>query len=79
MGDSLTAYAALYYHQHKYAQAEPLFRRALSIREKALGPEHPDVARSLFNCGLTLHSLKRVDEALEMMRRATEIRNKQEP
>ena len=27
-----------------YAKAEPLFERALKIREKALGPEHPDTA-----------------------------------
>jgi hypothetical protein len=28
---------------HLYADAEPLFRRALAILEKALGPEHRDV------------------------------------
>jgi hypothetical protein len=27
--------------------AEPLFKRSLSIREKVLGRGHPDVARSL--------------------------------
>jgi hypothetical protein len=27
--------------------AEPLFKRSLAIREKALGPDHPDVATSL--------------------------------
>jgi tetratricopeptide (TPR) repeat protein len=27
----------------------PLFKRSLAIREKALGPEHPDVAQSLNN------------------------------
>ena len=32
-----------------YAQARPLFERALAIREKALGPEHPDTATSLNN------------------------------
>jgi hypothetical protein len=31
----------------QYVQAEPLYKRALSIRERALGPEHPDVAHSL--------------------------------
>ena len=29
--------------------AEPLHQRALAICEKALGPEHPDVAMSLNN------------------------------
>ena len=35
-----------------YAMAEPLFARALAIRDKALGPEHPDVATSLNNLAL---------------------------
>jgi hypothetical protein len=32
----------------------PLSERALAIREKALGPEHPDTATSLNNLGLLL-------------------------
>jgi len=32
-----------------YAKAEPLLERALAIREKAFGPEHPDTAMSLNN------------------------------
>ena len=32
-----------------YAEARPLYERALAIREKALGPEHPDAAASLNN------------------------------
>ena len=35
--------------QGKCAEAEPLHQRSLSIREKALGPEHLDVATSLNN------------------------------
>ena len=35
--------------QGKYDYAEPLYERSLAIREKALGPEHPDVAQSLNN------------------------------
>lgn len=34
--------------QGKYAEAQPLFERSQAIREKILGPEHPDVAESLF-------------------------------
>jgi len=36
-----------YYKNGQYANAESLHNRALAIREKALGPDHPDVARSL--------------------------------
>jgi Tfp pilus assembly protein PilF len=37
-----------------YAQARPLFERALSICETVLGPEHPDTAASLSNLALLL-------------------------
>ena len=40
---SLNNLAALYQAQGRYAEAEPLYKRSLAIREKALGPEHPDV------------------------------------
>ena len=33
---------ALLYPAGRYAEAEPLYKRALAISEKALGPEHPD-------------------------------------
>ncbi|MBA2396823.1 MAG: tetratricopeptide repeat protein, partial [Ktedonobacteraceae bacterium] len=33
----------------KYAQAEPLYVRALAIREQELGAQHPDTASSLNN------------------------------
>jgi Tfp pilus assembly protein PilF len=36
-------------NQGKYAEAEPLYKRALAIKEKTLGPDHPDVATSLHN------------------------------
>jgi CHAT domain-containing protein/Tfp pilus assembly protein PilF len=43
----LTADAERLYAQGKYDQALPLAQRALAVREKALGPDHPDVATSL--------------------------------
>ncbi|MEK7436845.1 MAG: tetratricopeptide repeat protein, partial [Pseudomonadota bacterium] len=35
--------AVMYVHQGRYAEAEPLYRRSLVIREKALGADHPSV------------------------------------
>jgi hypothetical protein len=35
-----------------YAEAEPLYRQALAIREQVLGPGHPEVATSLSKLGL---------------------------
>ncbi len=39
-----------------YTEAEPLLRRALVIREKALGPDHPDTATALNNLAGLLES-----------------------
>ncbi|WP_084176509.1 tetratricopeptide repeat protein [[Limnothrix rosea] IAM M-220] len=33
----------------KYSEAEPLYRRSLSIREQQLGADHPDTGSSDFN------------------------------
>ena len=44
LATSLNNLAALYADTGQYAQAEPLYRRALAIQEKALGPEPPDAA-----------------------------------
>ena len=35
--------------RQEYAEAIPFAERLLAIREKALGPEHPDTASSLIN------------------------------
>ena len=36
--------ANLYMDMGRYAEAEPLYRRSLEIREKQLGGDHPAVA-----------------------------------
>ena len=46
---SLNNLALLYENQDQYMPAEPLYKRALQIQEKTLGPEHPAVAASLNN------------------------------
>ena len=48
---SLNNLAMLYHARGQYAEAAPLLARALAIREKVLGPNHPDVAQSLNNLG----------------------------
>jgi tetratricopeptide (TPR) repeat protein len=44
---SLYALANSCFFEQNYDEAEGYFLRALSIREKALGPDHVDVAESL--------------------------------
>ena len=68
--------AALYSGQGKYAEAEPLYKHALAIQEKTLGPTHPDLATSLEHYADLLRKMKRETLAAEMEARAETIRTK---
>ncbi len=57
-------------------EAEPLYERSLAIREKALGPEHPNVAGSLENYSALLSETGRGSEAVKLEARARAIRAK---
>ena len=59
-----------------YAQAEPLYKRALAISEKALGPEHPDVAQSLNNLAALYATQGQYAQAEPLYKRALAIREK---
>jgi tetratricopeptide (TPR) repeat protein len=59
----MNSLAALYRRQGRFDEAEPLFRRALAIYEKAAGPEHPAVATLLSNLSQVLKVEGRYDEA----------------
>ena len=62
------------YFRARYAEAEPLHRRALAIWE-ALGPDNPDTATSLNNLGVLLRLQGRYyGEAEPLLRRALAIR-----
>ena len=61
----------------KYAEAERLHKRSLTIAEKAVGPEHPQVADSLGNYAWLLRETGRETEADKMEARAKAIRAKQ--
>jgi len=60
-----------------YADAEPLYRRALEISEAQLGADHPSVATSLNNLALLLKTQGKFAEAEPLYRRALEIRETQ--
>src|SRR5215207_3084093 len=59
---------------NRHADAEPLYRRALEINEKSLGPDHPNVA--LNNLAQLLQEANRHAEAEPLMRRAVAIGEK---
>ena len=62
--------------QGRIEDAESLLRRALAIQEKALGPDHPDVALGLNNLADALDHLERPTEAEPLLRRSLAIREK---
>jgi hypothetical protein len=59
--------------QRRYVDAEPLFRRALEIREMALGKDHPDLATTLNDYASLLRKTHRPSEASELFARAAQI------
>ena len=73
---SLNNLAALYRTQGRYAEAEPLYKRSLAIREKALGPDHPDVAQSLNNLAVLYEEQGRYADAEPLYKRSLAIREK---
>src|SRR6266567_3020464 len=64
------------YQRGRYAEAEPLFERALAIREKALGRDHPYIALSLNNLAELYGAQGRYTEAEPLHQRALAIREK---
>ncbi|MEJ5346574.1 MULTISPECIES: tetratricopeptide repeat protein [Chloroflexus] len=62
--------------QGEYAAARPLLERALAIRERSLGPDHPDTATSLNNLALCLQAQGAYAEARPLLERALAIRER---
>src|SRR5580700_6470668 len=59
-----------------YSAAELLLKRALAIHEKTLGPDHPDVARSINSLAGVYYVQGHYEEAERLYRRALEVREK---
>ena len=60
----------------RYAEALPLQERALAIKEKALGPDHPDLAVSLNGLAILYYDRGRYAEGQSLSERALAIREK---
>ncbi len=60
----------------QYAEAEPLYRRALDIYEKALGVEHPDVVTSLNSLAVLYLNQGKYGEAEPLLKRSLAVREK---
>ncbi len=62
--------------QGKYAEAKPLYRRALKIMEEALGKNHPHMATVYENLAEFYRKVGKGDGAKSLEARARRIRSK---
>ena len=74
LAGSLNNLALVYGAQGRYAEAEPLYLRALAIEEEVLGPEHPHVATNLDNLAVLYLTQGKYAEAEPLHQRALTIR-----
>ncbi len=76
LAQSLNGLAELYRVQGRYDDAERLHKRALAIREAAIGAEHPDVVQSLNNLAEVYRVQGRYAETESLRKRALAIEKK---
>src|SRR5215472_8560592 len=74
--DELNQKVLTLYYQGRYSEAIPLAQRALAIREKVLGPEHPDTATSLNNLAELYKETGAYAQAEPLLKRALAINEK---
>jgi hypothetical protein len=65
--------ALLHESQGRYTEAEPIYNRSLAIREKAPGPDHPDVGQSLNNLAVVYFVQRDWAPAVDFWRRSTRV------
>jgi len=75
-GISLNGLGETYRRQGRTADAEKMYKRALAVKEVALGPDHPDVATTLTNLGVLYAASGRDQDAVPVLERSLSIREK---
>ena len=77
-GAALLLHQAAWYldQRAQYKEAQPLYMRALDIREKVLGPDDPDTARSLNNLASVYEHQGHYKQAEPLYKRALNINEK---
>ena len=68
--------ASVYCQEGRFAEAEPLYSRALAITQKARGPDHPDTANQLHNIASFYGLQGKTAEAERLYRQALSIQEK---
>ncbi len=70
---ALEQLARLYHTQGRYAATELILHRSLAIRERALGPDHPEVAKVLKQIAVLYKKVGKKDEAKRLEERTRAI------
>src|SRR5689334_17613367 len=73
VASSLASLGQVRYQAKDYAEAEALFSRAVALREKLLGAEHPNVAQTLNNLAAVHVALGALDAAEPLLLRSLAI------
>jgi len=73
---SLTKLASAYTALGRYDDARVLYERVLKMREETLGPDHVDVARTLFTMGILYDWRSRFDKSEALYKRVLAIYEK---
>jgi tetratricopeptide (TPR) repeat protein len=71
--DVHNAIAAILQVQGRHEEAEAEFRASLELRQEALGPDHPNIAKARDNLALALRALGRWEESDAHSRAALEL------
>jgi tetratricopeptide (TPR) repeat protein len=69
----LRAIGSIFQMQGNYAEAARFAERGIALRERTLGPDHPEVAKALNNLGSAHHALGAYQQAAEEFHRAATI------
>jgi tetratricopeptide (TPR) repeat protein/transcriptional regulator with XRE-family HTH domain len=62
------------YERGQYEQTEQLYLRSLYIREQTLGPEHPQIANSLYGLAALYQRLGKYEQAESLFQRVLQLR-----
>lgn len=73
VADAANDLAVVYAKTGKAVEAELLFQRALSIGERGLGPNNPEVGATIQNLGILYATQQKYQEAEPFLKRALEI------
>ena len=66
----------MYKLQGRYDEAEPLYKKAVQLKEKILGKEHPDTLVSIGNLALLYRSQGRYGEAEPLLKQVLQLSEK---